>query len=182
MAMDLEDDSVTELSNKKMEELSALCKRMMDKVDAVTELGDKAKKLANEVAKLSEKQIPALMDMMGVSSIVLKTGESVTKKQDWKVGESAPKLEARIKFLKEHEPALLKNEVSANFGKGDDEKAEEFYKLAQEHCENVNQKIGFDTGSFKALLKELTEQGVTIPKDEIGAFDYQKTVIKKKKG
>jgi hypothetical protein len=74
---------------------------------------------------------------------------------------------------------LIKNTVSVNFGKGEDDKAGELIKGLEDSGYNVDQKEAVHPSTLKAFCKEQIEKGSEIPTDLFGIFIGQKTTIKK---
>ncbi len=62
---------------------------------------------------------------------------------------------------------IIKNEISARFGRNEDGKALEFSKLATANGYEVQQDLKVEPMTLKATLRELHEKGADLPPEEI---------------
>jgi hypothetical protein len=75
---------------------------------------------------------------------------------------------------------LVKNTVSASFGRGSDDKAQALLEdLAQRGME-VSQKQWVEPMTLKAFVKEQVERGSEIPTDLFGIYIGEKAKIRRK--
>jgi len=62
---------------------------------------------------------------------------------------------------------IIKNEISARFGRNEDGKALEFTKLATANGYEVQQDLSVNSQTLKATLRELHEKGADLPPEDI---------------
>ena len=79
----------------------------------------------------------------------------------------------------ETDPDIIKNTVSLPFGRGEDEKAGTFIKLAQSEGFDVDQKAEVHPSTLKAFVKEMVEGGQDFPEELFGAYVGHKATIKR---
>lgn len=166
------------LTNEKMRELTALCDDLKDRRSCIDAFEDKLKQMKEAERGLSEDKIPALMTEIGLVKITLKSGGELSIKDDLKIS-IGRRMSAVLDFVRaKGDVGIIKNEVAILFGKGDEEKADQCFKKLGEDFENVRRSSTVNSGTFKAMVKELIEQGVEVPFKELGIFDYRTTIIK----
>ena len=123
--MDLEQESAKiTVDTDQSKQLSELCNKMLDLEEQAKRLEENLKKKKKEISKLSELEIPNLMQQAGIMSLKLADGSSVDVK---------PIYGARIPQSKESDAFswltsnghgdLIKNIVSLNFQRSQDNEA-----------------------------------------------------------
>tara|TARA_R100001086_G_scaffold246458_2_gene178718 strand:+ start:324 stop:872 length:549 start_codon:yes stop_codon:yes gene_type:complete len=180
--MDLEQESTSiTVDTDKTKELSELCNEMLDLQEQVKRIEEQLKKKKDEVSKLSELEIPNLMQQAGVTSLKLADGSSVEVK---------PFYAARIPQSKESEAFnwltsnghgdLIKNVVSLNFQRSQDNEANALVQDLIDKGHNVSQKKNVNPQTLKAFVKDEIQKGNNVPMDLFGVYISNKTTIKTK--
>jgi hypothetical protein len=83
-------------------------------------------------------------------------------------------------WLRNHEfDDLIKNTVSVNFGRNEDENARTFLNLVEKQGYSAAQKTDVHPSTLKAFVKERIEQGDEIPMELFGVFVGQRATIKR---
>ena len=134
--------------------------------------------LKKEHREISEKALPAALQEVGLASVTLTNGKKVTVKTE--IYASIPKDSSAPAFawLRDHgHGALIKNIISTEFGKGEDEKAVEAAMLLAEAGFTPSQKESVHPMTLKAFLKEQVEKGQDVPLDLFGAFVFNKSKV-----
>lgn len=158
---------VPEQALKDLGEAAALLVRYQDRLK---DLEDLVKKGKAEIAKLEEDVIPNLLQGAGLEKVTLDSGHEITVREE--LYASIPKKNASevAGWLDAHGlSALVANDVTIPFDRGDKERAEAVYARLQEEFGNVSIAETFHTGSVKAALKELLADGVDVPLNLFGA-------------
>ena len=175
------DVTMPTIGDNSLKEMADLCAEQASLQEEMTQLEEQLKAKAKAVRKLSEEIIPAKMQELGLESLTLKDGSSVTVKQ--KVQASIPirYREEAFQWLRDNGHGdLIKNQVSASFGKGEDQAANEFIdninSLGYEHT----QKLWVEPMTLKAFVREQIAEGSDIPMDKFGVFVGAETKISKK--
>ena len=100
--------------------MAELCNKLLDIQKEVTTLEDKLKKKKEEELKLSESDIPNLMQKAGVAQIKLTDGSSVEIKPYYGARIPASRTEEAFDWLRENNFAdLIKNNVTLTFGRNE---------------------------------------------------------------
>jgi hypothetical protein len=133
-----------------------------------------------EARKLREVVIPCALQELGVTKLVLDTGETITLSQE--VYASIPADKKRYAFewlVKGGHSGLIKVDVVASFTKGEYQDAHTLReKLAADGMPTkLTQTVHPQT--LKAFLKEMIAKGTDIPLDLFGAVPVFKVNIKK---
>ena len=73
---------------------------------------------------------------------------------------------------------LIKNTISVNFGRGEDESASKLREALNNEGSSYTDKTGVHSQTLKAFVREQVESGQNLPLDLLGVFIGQKTTIK----
>ena len=180
--MDLEQESAKiTVDTDQSKQLSELCNKMLDLQEQAKRLEENLKNKKDEISKLSELEIPNLMQQAGIMSLKLADGSSVEVK---------PFYAAKIPISKEHEAYdwltsnghgdLIKNIVSLNFQRSQDNEANALVQDLINKGHNVSQKKKVEPQTLKAFVKEAIQNGESVPMDLFGVYISNKTTIKTK--
>jgi|TARA_R110002020_G_scaffold6865_1_gene29081 hypothetical protein len=179
---DMEEEfSKPTIGDNSLKEVSGLCSELSSEQSEYEELEKMLKEKAKSIRKLSEEIIPARMAELGLESLTLKDGSQIKVKQ--KVQASIPIRfrEDAFQWLRENGHGdLIKNQVSATFGKGEDMTASEFVNKVQELGYDPQQKLWVEPMTLKAFVREQINEGKEIPMEKFGVFVGAETKISKK--
>ena len=75
---------------------------------------------------------------------------------------------------------IIKNEVAVQFGKGEDDKAEQLLDLAVQQGYEPNQRSKVEPMTLKALYRERVEAGLDMPSQFFHTFVKDQTKIGRK--
>lgn len=182
--MDFEEE---EASPEKMAKLHM----MVDRLDAMEleceQMEEKLKEKQKEARTLRENDIPDYMLSIGVKSIETQSGLKVELKEEVRVSFFAKNPEKRgpaFEWLKAHgHDGLVKNVVSVQFGKDQEQVAEKFVAYAKqfERPIDVAQKQDIHSSTLKSFLTEQLELGTGVPLELFGAMQQKFARIKRPK-
>jgi|TARA_R100000278_G_scaffold36471_3_gene32774 hypothetical protein len=175
------DVSKPTIGDNSLKEVSDLCSELASEQNEYEELEKMLKDKAKSIRKLSEEIIPARMAELGLESLTLKDGSQIKVKQ--KVQASIPVRfrEDAFQWLRDNGHGdLIKNQVSATFGKGEDITASEFINKIQELGYDPQQKLWVEPMTLKAFVREQINEGKEIPMEKFGVFVGAETKISKK--
>ena len=148
----------------------------------VLELENKLKEERNLYKKLSEIELPELMETLGLSEFSLTDGSKVTIKESVQASITKANEQAAFQWLRDNGFGdLIKNEIKTSFGKGQEELAEAAANKLQEIGVEVNQKKSVHPSTLKAFVKEELHNGRDVPSDLFSVFIGKKSIIKEKK-
>ena len=74
---------------------------------------------------------------------------------------------------------MLKNTVSANFGRGEDESAKTLMNSLEKEGYSLMQKKWVEPMTLKAVIKEQVEKGSDLPLDTFNVYVGRKIKVKK---
>ena len=90
-------------------------------------------------------------------------------------------MESAYNWLRENGLAdIIKNEVAVQFGKGEDNKAEQLLTLAEQEGYEPTQKQKVEPMTLKALYRERVEAGRALPSPFFNVFIKDQTKIGRK--
>lgn len=131
-------------------------------------------------------ELPEALAAAGLSKVALSTGEQVEVKTEYYASLGGKYREPALAWLREQGfDDLLQIELTVSFGKGQGaaqkkvlqflEKLAKDKKLKADLTWNSQETV--NTGSFKAIVREQLENGVTVPVEELGVTVQDATKI-----
>ncbi len=167
-------------STEDLMELAELAKRQLTLEEEKRRLEKELKAVDQLLQRVSGVDIPTAMDTIGMSDFLLKSGERITVKR--KIKASIPKVKQAEAFSwlrsKGHD-SLIKNQVTASFGKGEDAAAKDLAANLDAKGFVVDQKESVHSQTLAAFVREQLERGVDLPADLLGIFEYSITKVVK---
>ena len=169
-------------ADEQLKRLATLVQGQIDSEGAVEELTAQLKLATDKLSEFSTDLIPSLMDEIGIESFVLASGDKVSVIRGYAASISEAHHEAALSWLRESgNGSLIKNEVTASFGRGEETRAEELTGLLAKEGVPFKRKEGVHSQTLKAFVKEQMEKGTSIPMDLLGVYPYSTTKIKRSK-
>lgn len=151
-----------------LSQLQQLAEQQASAQAKVADLEAQLNKAREELRDLAERQVPELMDQIGLADFKTTTGLKI--KIDETIRASIPKAKAPLAFawLKAHgHAAMIKRVVKVAFGKGEDEKADELRtKLADTY--DVEDDASVHPSTLAAFVREKLRDGEEVPLDLFG--------------
>lgn len=136
------------------------------------------KSLKQELRLLREETLPNAMAEVGMASFTLSNGYKITIKTNYYASIPEDGEAEAHNWLKEHGfEALIKNQVIAEFGKGEDDKANEWVDYMREKGVFPAHKMSVHAQTLKAFVKEQFSAGNELPMDLFGAFVLNESVV-----
>ena len=160
------------------QEIAEACNKLLDVQKEVAALEDKLKKKKEEELKLSEQDIPNLMQKTGVSLLKLTDGSSVEIKPYYGARIPASRTEEAFDWLRENNHGdLIKNNVTLTFGRNQDNEAKSLVDDLRNKGHNVKQAEKVEPMTLKAFVREQIEKGKDVPADLFGVYVATRTKI-----
>ena len=160
------------------QDIAELCNKLLDVQKEVTTLEDKLKKKKEEELKLSEQDIPNLMQKAGVAALKLTDGSSVEIKPYYGARIPASRTDEAFDWLRENNYGdLIKNNVTLTFGRNEDNVAKTLVDELRQKGHNVNQAEKVEPMTLKAFVREQIEKGKNVPADLFGVYVATRTKI-----
>lgn len=172
--------SVNETGLSQVSKLAQMQLRLQQKV---TSLESELKSAKQSVREIAEDQLPAAMAEHNITELKLEDGSSITVKTFYSASIPKDRSNEAFKWLVDNNFGdLIKNQVSTNFVRGQEELAERLANELAERQMSVNTKKWVEPMTLKAFAKDQTEQGNNLPADLFGLFIGEKATITKPKG
>jgi hypothetical protein len=182
MLEDMLADSQNLPSDHGLSKVSRLAEELIDKEEQVKEAEARLKILKEQSRDLAERQLPDAMAEVGMAKFVLTDGSEVTVKPYYsaKIGED--KRDECFNWLQDHgHEALIKDEVSVTFNKGEHERAEEFKTQLEQQGIEYNGKMGVHPQTLTAFVREQVESGAEFPLELFNVYIGQIAKVKRSK-
>jgi hypothetical protein len=185
MEQDFEDtiaSSVEKLDQGGAITVASLARDIRSTEEVIADLEKNLKTAKEKLLKLTDQEMPALMEEMGISSLTLDDGSVVKVTRTYGgsiLVENRPKA---YEWLREHGyDDIIKNTVMCQFGRGEDDRAKGFAEFAAENGFAPEQKTEIHSQTLRAFVKERIEKGDAFPMELFGAYIGQRAIIKKGK-
>ena len=171
---------VEQVGNNEVAAIASLCKSANEKKEQITKMEEELKQLKKELLTITDEDIPDTMTEIGVSEYKLIDGSSVTLKPTYGAHISEANKEEAFQWLRDNKcDDIIKNTVSVQFGRKEDEKALAFKQLVEENEYEPEQVTKIHPQTLVAFIKERIEKGLEIPNNLFGVWAGQRAVIKK---
>lgn len=153
-------------------ELTTLSNLAEEQAKAALAVADLEKQLekAKEVYKdLAERQVPELMDSIGIQEFKTKSGLKIKIQETIRASISVANQERAFAWLRAGGyGALIKRNVSVQFGKGQDEAAGLLIEELEAKSLSVDDKSSVHPSTLSSFVKEKLTAGEEMPTDLLG--------------
>jgi len=179
--MDIEKMSNIDISQDSVKSISDKCNHLKSINNQIKEREEELSLLKHKARDFEERIIPEMMQEAGVSLLKLADGSTVEVKPFYAAKIPESRVDEAFGWLrnKGHED-LIKNTVTAQFNRGQDNQVSELIKVCEEHGFNYNKKEKVEPMTLKAFVKEQVEGGKELPFDLFGVYIANKTKITNK--
>jgi hypothetical protein len=161
--------------------LASYCNELADIENNINNLEKQLKKQKEQADKIGSEIIPNLLAEQGLSSLKLADGSSVDIRKSYNCTIKKDQVESAFQWLRDNGLGdIIKNEVAVQFGKGEDNKAEQLLGLAVREGYEPSQKQKVEPMTLKALFRERIEAGLDMPSDFFHTFVKDQTKIGRK--
>ena len=179
--IDFEEDQQDIIEKTDIKTLSHYCLMLQNYEDQIGNLEKDLKSVKEQADKISSEVIPNLLAEQGLSSLKLADGSSVDVRKSYNCTIKKDQMELAYNWLRENGLGdIIKNEVAVQFGKGEDNKAEQLLSLAEQEGYEPTQKQKVEPMTLKALFRERVEAGLDMPSNFFNIFVKDKTKIGRK--
>ena len=169
-SIDIDQDNVKSISDK-CHQLNELQSQLKEKEEAISII-------KNKVRDMEERIIPEMMQEAGVSKIQLKDGTVVEVNPFYAAKIPESRVEEAFSWLRgKGFEDLIKNTVTASFGRGQDNQVSELISVCEKFGFNYNKKEKVEPMTLKAFVREQVEGGKELPFDLFGVYIANKTKI-----
>ena len=179
--IDFEEDQQNMIEKTDIKTLSHYCIMLQNYEDQISNMESDIKKIKEQADKISSEVIPNLLAEQGLSSLKLADGSSIDIRKSYNCTIKKDQMELAYNWLRENGLGdIIKNEVAVQFGKGEDNKAEQLLTLAEQEGYEPTQKQKVEPMTLKALFRERIEAGLDMPSQFFNVFIKDQTKIGRK--
>jgi hypothetical protein len=176
----LEKDNKEKVTNKEMIEVSELVATIQDTQDQLDEIEENLKAKKEVYRRLTEDDLPTKFASMNISKMEMENGDKIEVKPIYRGHISKKNQDQAYKWLRQNNHAdLIKNEVKATFGKGEDALAIHTKEFLNAKGLSFTDRESVHPQSLSAFIREQTEKGKALPHDLLGIHIGQTTKIKR---
>ena len=168
--INFEDDQLERVNDSGLLSIADCCQRLVDLENEASTLEEQLKHTKEEMLSIKQEKIPAIMQEKNLTQLKLNDGSAIEIRNFY--GISVPRdpdqRATAYQWLRDNNLGdIIKNEISARFGRNEDGKALEFSKLATANGYEVQQDLKVEPMTLKATLRELHEKGADLPPEDI---------------
>jgi hypothetical protein len=173
---------VEKLDQDGLKTVAELARKIRDEEEYIASLESDLKSAKKGLQKLTDEDLPTMLQEIGLSSMKLDDGSEVVVKQTYGASILVDNRPAAFEWLREKGyDDIIKNTVACQFGRGEDDKASSFKAIAEKEGYYAEQKTEIHPQTLRAFVKERVENGDDFPMELFGAYIGQRAVIKRGK-
>jgi hypothetical protein len=177
--MDIEKFSSLELKTEDVKDITEVCNKCIDLEQQVNTAEENLSRLKEKLRDYQERIIPEMMQEAGVDSLVLTNGKKVNVKPFYGAKIPIERQDEAFSWLRSKGHGdMIKNSITANLDRGQDNLASELVKVCQQHGFNYSQKMKVEPMTLKAWARERVEKGEELPFDLFGIYIANRATIK----
>jgi len=178
----LRDDAPDQLNTIDPTQLSEQIEKLNSINAQISSAEASLKELKEQEKQLNNFTIPELMEKMNLSTLKLKDGSELSVKKIYSATMKADKKADCIQWLRNNGLGdIVKNEITVNFGQGEENKAAEYATLAKGQGYEPSQKEAVHAMTLKVTMEDWKNKGNEVPENLFWTFDGNQTKIKNKK-
>jgi|TARA_R110000822_G_scaffold123610_1_gene258116 hypothetical protein len=171
--------SVEKLDNSGLDTVAGLARKIKQQQEKVERLDRELKDEKQNLLKLTDEDLPSTMADLGLSKFSLDDGSTVEVKPTYGASILVKDRPAAYDWLRDNGfDDIIKNIVSCQFGRGEDDQASAFHAFASQQGYPTSQNESIHSGTLKAFVKERIEAGEDFPHQLFGAYVGQRAIIK----
>ena len=173
--------SSIDISQENIKSISDKCHQLQQLQKQYKEKEEELSKIKSQVRDMEERIIPEMMQEAGVAKIKLKDGTEVEVKPFYAAKIPESRVDEAFGWLRgQGFEDLIKNTVTANFNRGQDNQVSELIKVCEDHGFAYSKKEKVEPMTLKAFVREQIESGNKITFDLFGVYISNKTKITNK--
>ena len=178
----LRDDAPDQLNTIDPTQLSEQIEKLNSINAQISSAEASLKELKEQEKYINNFTIPELMEKMNLSTLKLKDGSELSVKKIYSATMKADKKADCIQWLRNNGLGdIVKNEITVNFGQGEENKAAEYATLAKGQGYEPSQKEAVHAMTLKVTMEDWKNKGNEVPENLFWTFDGNQTKIKNKK-
>ena len=181
MTINLRKDAPDQVDVFDPTELSEAIEQLKSVGAQVLATESKLKELKAQEKYINNFTIPEIMNKMNLSTVKLKDGSELSIKKVYSATMKADQKAEAIQWLRENGLGdIVKNEITVNFGQGEENKAMTYVNLAKGQGYEPSQKEAVHAMTLKVTMEDWKNKGKEVPEDLFWTFEGNQTKIKTK--
>ena len=179
--INLREDAPDQVNAIDPSELSEAIEKLKSIGAQVSEAESKLKELKEQEKYINNFTIPEIMNKLNLSTVKLKDGSELSIKKVYSATIKADKKAEAIQWLRNNGLGdIVKNEITVNFGQGEENKAVAYVTLAKGQGYEPSQKEAVHPSTLKVTMEDWKSKGNDVPEDLFWTFEGNQTKIKTK--
>jgi len=177
--MDLEAESIIKIDTAKSADIATNCNKLLETQKEINTLEEKIKTLKETERNLSDNIIPNLMRESGLDMLRLTDGSKVEVKPFYNANITEAFRERAHNWLRENNADdIIKNTITLQFGKGEDDKANTVMQEALQKGYVAKQKTAVHPMTLRGFVKDRILEGKPVPSDLFSVYVANRVTIK----
>lgn len=174
--------SVDSMDQGGLKTVAELAREIQQIESEISDAEENLKALKKRHIKMTDEDLPAVLQEVGINSFELDDGSKVEVKQTYGASILVDNRPQAYEWLRDNGyDDIIKNTVACQFGRGEDDKANAFAAFAAKEGYASTQKTEIHPQTLRAFVKERVENGDEFPMELFGAWVGQRAVIKRGK-
>jgi hypothetical protein len=176
----MEKETKPDIKTEDLSSISALGRQLNQLEEKIIIEEEHLKLLKQAYRKISEDLLPNKLRELGVSEFKLLDGTSMSIQQYYSARITPDNRDVCFRWLENNGLGdVIKNTVSANFGRGEDDAAKELMTQLEDEGHSLVQKKWVEPMTLKAVVREQVEKGNDLPLEAFNVYIGQKIKVKK---
>ena len=172
---------LSQITEQGLSTVSKLVNKLVTLQQRQEQLEAEIKEVKANFRTIQEEELPELLAEHNIKVFTMTDGTEINVVKFYSASIPKARAEEAFKWLVENKHGdLIKNQVSTNFVRGQEDQAEQFSDELTGRGMPVNTRKWVEPMTLKAWAKDTTEKGVDVPQDLFGLYIGQKAVITKK--
>jgi hypothetical protein len=181
MSIDFEVDAqALTIENTSLSSVAELAKQAIGIENDIEDLEKVLSEKKEALRNLTEERIPDALKEIGMAKFEMTDGSVIEVKPFYSASIPADRRGEAYEWLRAHGfDDIIKNTVSVQFGRGEDDAAGELINVIRKQGLLPDQAEKIESQTLKAWVREMVEQGTEFPTDLFGAYTGFKAKIKR---
>ena len=181
MSIDFEVDAqALTVENTSLSSVAELAKQAISIENDIEDLEKVLSEKKEALRNLTEERIPDALKEIGMAKFEMTDGSVIEVKPFYSASIPADRRGEAYEWLRAHGfDDIIKNTVSVQFGRGEDDAAGELINVIRKQGLLPDQAEKIESQTLKAWVREMVEQGTEFPTDLFGAYTGFKAKIKR---
>lgn len=169
------------IGDNAMAQLEGMARKMAQLEAEVQSMTEELKRKQAELEGVSQRELPALMDELGLENFTTRSGLEIKVSQSYHASITKENMPAAKEYLERSgNGGLLKRTLTVFFGRDDEKFAKEFEQelASRDRPLDVTKTYKVEPSTLRAWVRKSMEAGEDIPQDVFGVFIRRQAEVK----